>query len=109
MPGVAIVKIERNDNSIFMLLDSDGDICPIVDLFDTSYFSYKAKIPTPLLVYADVGKVHFSPSYMKLLRHKSRFQHSLFLPSSSSSCLNIIDAFKLTKSRERSKSDLTTY
>jgi hypothetical protein len=54
----------------------------------------------------DVDKTPHSSSCMKFVRHGSSSQHPPLHPSSSSSCFNIIDALKMTKSRRRSKSDL---
>ena len=38
--GMANVKIEPSNNDL-VLLDSDDDVCLVVDHFNTSYFPYK--------------------------------------------------------------------
>jgi hypothetical protein len=56
----------------------------------------------------DVNKTPHNSSYMKLLRHGARSQRPPLHPSSSSSSFNIVDTLKMTKSKRRSKSNLTT-
>jgi hypothetical protein len=67
MHSMAIVKIEPSDDNVLVLLDSDEEICLVVDLSDTSHFSYKIKPSSPVLVYVDVDKTPHNSSYMKLL------------------------------------------
>jgi hypothetical protein len=107
VPSMANVKIEATNNDVLVLLDSDDEVCPVVDLSDTSYFLDKTKSSNPILVSVDVDKTPHSSSYMKFVRHGSSFQRPPLHHSSSSSSFNIVDALKMTKSRRRSKSDLT--
>ena len=78
-----------------------------VDFSDTSFFPYKTKPSNPVLVYVDVDKTLHNSSYMKLVCLSSSSQRPPLHHSSSSSGFNIVDALKMTKSRRRSKSDLT--
>ena len=104
-PTVATVKIEPSDDDIIVLLDSDVDVCSVVDLSDTSHFPYKHRFSNPVLVSLDVDKIPHSSSYMKFVRHGSTSQRPLLHPSLSSLGFNIVDALKMTKSRRRSKFD----
>ncbi len=70
-----------------MLLDSDEDVCPIVDLSDTSHFPYKTKPSNPVLVSMDVDRTPHSSSYMKLVHCGSCSQRPPLHPPSSSSGL----------------------
>jgi hypothetical protein len=45
VPTVPTVKIEPSDNNVLLLLDSDEDVSPVVDLSDTSPFPYKPRSP----------------------------------------------------------------
>ena len=72
MPTVATVKIEPSDNDVLVLLDSDEDVCHVVDLSDTSHFPYKPRSSNLVLVSVDVDKNPHNSSYMKLLRHGVR-------------------------------------
>ena len=56
----------------------------------------------------DVDKTPSSPLYMRLARHGTPSQRPPLHPLASSSNLNIVEALKLTKSKKRSKFDLTT-
>jgi hypothetical protein len=105
--NVPTVKIEPSDDDVLVLLDSDEYVSPVVDLSDTSFFPYKPRSPNPVLVSMDVDKTPHSSSYMKFVRHDFSSQRPPLHPSSSSSGFNIVNALKMTKSRRRSKSDLT--
>ena len=105
--SMATVKIEPSDDDVLVLLDSDEEVCPVVDLSDTSPFPYKTKPSNPILVSVDIDKTPHNSSYMKLIRHGVSSQRPPLHPSSSSSGFNIVDALKMTKSKRRSKSDLT--
>lgn len=106
--SVATIKIDLSGENNIVLADSDDEICPTIDLFNTSHFPYRARTLTPLLFYVDVDKTYYSSFYMKLVCHRSPLQCPRLHLSSSSPGLNIIDALTLTKSRIRSKSNLTT-
>ena len=105
---MATVKIEPSEDDVLVLLDLDEDVCPIVDLSDASHFPYKAKPSNPVFVFVDVDRTPHSSLYIKLVCHGSSSQRPPLHPHSSSSCFNIVDALKMTKSKRRSKYDLTT-
>ena len=42
------VKIEPSDDDVFVLLESNEEVCHVVDLSDTSFFSYKTKSSNPV-------------------------------------------------------------
>ena len=105
MPNVANVKLEPDDNIVCILSDSDDNICATVDLSDTSSFLFKN---TPSQVPLHASKSSCSPLYKKFVCHDTPSQRPPLHPSPSSIGLTIIDALKFTKSRKRSKSDLTT-
>ena len=51
MPSMATIKIEPSDDDFLVLLDSNEDVCHVVDHSDTSHFPYKTKGPsTPAVV-----------------------------------------------------------
>ena len=102
---MATVKIEPSYNDILIMLDSDEEICHVVDLLGTSSFSYK--LSNPILISVDVDKIPHNLSYMKLLCHGGLSQRPPLHLSSYSLNFSIIDALKMTKSRRRSKSDHT--
>jgi hypothetical protein len=54
VPSMATVKIERSDDDVLVLLDSDENFCSVVDFFDTSHFLYKTKHHNPVFVSVDV-------------------------------------------------------
>ena len=97
--NIPSIKIEPNDVDVLVLLDSDEDVYPIVDLFDTSPFPYKIEPSNPVLVAVNVDRTPHNLSYMKLVRHGSSSQRPPLHPPSSSSCFNIVIALKMTKSR----------
>jgi hypothetical protein len=104
VPSMTIVKIEPNDDDVFVLLDSDEEVYHVVDLSNTSHFPSKIKSSNPVLVSVDVDKTPHNSSYMKLLRHGASSQSPPLHPSSG---FDIVDALKMTKSRRRSKSNIT--
>ena len=104
--SMATIKIEPSDDDVIVLLNSDSDDCLVIDLSDTSHFSYKTKPSNPVLIFVDVDKTPHNTSYTKFVRHSSFSQRSPLHPSSSSSYLNIVDALKMIKSRRRSKFNL---
>ena len=108
VPSMATVEIQPSDNDVLVLLDSDEEVCLVVDLSDTSYFPYKTKPSNPVLVSVDVDKIPYNSLYMKLFRHGASSQPPPLHLSSSSSSFHIVNALKMTKSKRRSKSDLTT-
>ena len=69
VPSMASVKIESSDNDVLVLLDTDEDVCYVVDLSYTSYFYYKTKHSNHVLVFVNVDKTPHSLLYMKLVRH----------------------------------------
>lgn len=71
---------------------------------DTSPFPRKIKTPTPINESVYVDKSPYNPLCMRLAPHGI----PPFYLGSSSLGLNIVEALKLTKSRRRSKSNLTT-
>jgi hypothetical protein len=105
--SMATVKIEPTNDDVLVLLDLDEEVCFVVDLSNTFPFPYKTKSSNPVLVFVDVDKTPHSSSYMKFVCHGSFSQRPPLHPSSSSSSFNIVDTLKMTKSRRRSKSDLT--
>jgi hypothetical protein len=48
--SMVTVKIEPSGDDVFVLLDADEDVCHVVDLSDTSSFSYKTKTSNPVLI-----------------------------------------------------------
>jgi hypothetical protein len=54
--SMATVKIEPTNDDVLVLLDSDEEVCHVVDLSDTSFFPYKTKSSNPVLVSVDVDK-----------------------------------------------------
>ena len=104
--NMATLKIEPSDDDV-LVLDSNKEVCHVVDLSNTSYFPYKTKPSNPVLVSVEVHKTPHNSSYMKLVRHGASSQRPHLHPSSSSSSFNIVNTLKMTKSRRRSKSDLT--
>ena len=106
-PSMAIVKIEPSDDDVIVLLYSNEEFCHVVDLSDTSFFSYRTKSSNPVLDSVDFDKTPHNSSYMKLLRHGVLSQRPPLHHFSSSSGFNIVDTLKMTKSRRRSRSNLT--
>jgi hypothetical protein len=47
IPSIAHVKVEPPDDSVFVLSDSEDDICASVDLSNTSSFPFKSVNSTP--------------------------------------------------------------
>ena len=107
VPSMATVKIKPSGDDVLVLLDSDEDVCLVVDLSNTSPYPYKTKSSNPVLVFVDVDKIPHNSSYMKLVCNCSSSQRPPLHHFSSCSGFNIVDALKIIKSRRRSKSDLT--
>ena len=105
IPILYNVKIEPNKNTALFLSDLDDDVCPDVDTLSFSFRKTRTLIPLRLLR-IDIDNTPCSLLFMKLPPHGSP-SHPPLHPSSSSLCLNIVDALKLTKSRRRSKLDNT--
>ena len=105
---VAHVKLEPTDDSVFMLLDSEDDICASIDLLDTSAFPCRSVNSTPSLLPMHIAKSPCSPMYGRLVHYNTPFQRPPLHPSPSSIRLTIVDALKLTKSRKKSKSYLAS-
>ena len=57
LPLLFHVKFEPTENSIFLLSDADDDVCPTVDLFETSSYPFEKTItstpPSLLPPYGD--------------------------------------------------------
>jgi hypothetical protein len=90
---VDTVKLEIIDDNVFVLLDSENDICASVDFSNTSSFSFKSvhSIPSQLSMYG------------RLISHISPSQRPPLYLSPSSIGFTIVDALKLTKSRKKIK------
>jgi len=56
VPNMTTVKIEPNDDDVYVLLDSDEKVCHVVDLSNTSHFPSRTKSSNPVLVSMDVDK-----------------------------------------------------
>lgn len=44
--SVAIVKLESTNNDVLVLSNYNGEVCPIIDLSDTSIFPLRSVLPT---------------------------------------------------------------
>ena len=93
---------------MFVLSDSEDDICAYVDLSNTLSFPFRSVHSTPSQLPIHVAKSPCSPIYRRLVPHISPSQRPPLYPSPLSIGLTIADALKLTKSRKISKSDLTS-
>ena len=104
---IAHIKVEPLDDSVFVLSDSEDDICASVELSNTSPFPFKSVHSTPSqLVHVTKSPCGFM--YKRVVPQISPSQRPPLHPSSSSIRLTMVDALKLTKSRKRSKSDLAS-
>jgi hypothetical protein len=56
IPSIAPVKVEPLDDSVFVLSDSEDDICASVDLSNTSPFLFKGVHSTPSQLPIHVSK-----------------------------------------------------
>ena len=61
LPSVAMVKLKPNDDNVIVMLDSDDDVCHVVDFSDTSYFPCRTRTPTPILIFVDIVKTAYNP------------------------------------------------
>ena len=100
---VATVKLEFTDDSVFVLLDLEDDICASIDFSNTSSFPFKNVHSTSSQLPMYVVKSPCSPIYKTVVPHISPSQHPPLHPSPSSIGLTIIDALKLTKLRKKIK------
>src|SRR6202022_2032965 len=108
IPSTAHIKVEPLDDSVFVLSDSEDDICASVDLSNTSPFLFRSVHSIPSQLPIHVAKSPCSLMYKKVVPQISPSQHPPLHPSPSSTRLTMVDALKLTKSRKRSKSDLAS-
>ena len=56
VPNVATIKIELNDDNVLMLLVSYDEVCHVVDISNSSHFSYSTRTFTPHSFIVDVDK-----------------------------------------------------
>jgi hypothetical protein len=93
---------------MFVLSDSEDDICTSVDLSNTSPFPFRSVhfIPSQLPIH--VAKSPCSLMYKKVVIQISPSQRPPLHPSPSSIWLTMVDALKLIKSKKRLKSDLAS-
>jgi hypothetical protein len=108
IPSIAPIKVESLDDSVFVLSDSEDDICASVDLSNTSPFPFKNVHSTPLQLPIHVVKSRCGLMYKKVVLQISPFQRPTLNFSPSSIWLTMVDALKLRKSRKTSKSDLAS-
>ena len=102
IPRVSIVKLEPIEDNVYVLFDSNDEICLAVIISYTSSFPIRNITPTPSKVLVDVDKTPFSPLYMRLVYHGTPSQRPPLHPCVLSSSLNIVEVLKLIKSRKRS-------
>jgi hypothetical protein len=103
IPFVATVKLEITDNNVFVLLDSEDDICASVDLSNTPSFSFKSVYSTLSQLPMCIAKFSCAHMYGRLISHISPSQRPPLHPSPSSIGFTIVDALKPTKSRKKIK------
>jgi hypothetical protein len=108
IPSIAPVKVEPLDDSVFVLSDSEDNICASVDLSNTSSFPFRSVHSTSSQLPIHVAKSPCGLMYKKVVPQISPSQRPPLHPSPSSTGLTMVDALKLTKSRKRSKSDLAS-
>lgn len=106
--SVAAIKLESINNSVLVLFNSIGEVCPIIDLLDTSLFPFRSVTPTPSRVSVNIHKSPYNPLYLRLPSRGTPSQRPHLHTLSSSSSLSIVDALKLAKSVKRSKYDIVT-
>lgn len=99
IPNFAIVKLEPN---------FDNDVCVDIDLLDTSPFLLKSGNSTPSTLSLDLPQSPYNLMYVRLSCQVAPFQHPSLHHYPSSTCLNIVEALKSTKSRKRSKFDFAS-
>jgi hypothetical protein len=97
IPSIAHVKVEPLDDSVFVLLDSEDDICAFVDLSNTSPFSFRSVHSTPSQLPIHVARSLCGLLYKKVVPQISPSQRPPLHPSPSSTGLTMVDALKLTK------------
>jgi hypothetical protein len=68
---VTTVKLEITYDNVFVLLDSEDDICASVDLSNTSSFSFKSVHSTSSQLPICVAKFSCGPMYGRLILHTS--------------------------------------
>jgi hypothetical protein len=103
IPSIAYVKVEPLDDSVFVLSDSEDDICASVDLSNTSSFPFKSVHSTPSQLPVHVTKSPCGSMYKRVVPQNSPSQRPPLHPSSSYIGLTMVDALKLTKSRKKIK------
>ena len=82
----------------------DDNFCATIDLSSTSSCPLK---PSPFQVPFNASKSSCSFLYKKFVCHNMPSQHSPLHPLSTPKGLSIIDTFKFTKYRKKSRSDIT--
>ena len=85
---------------MFVLLDTEYEICAFVDLSNTSPFLFKSVNSTPLQLSIHIAKFPYDPLYRRLVPYISHFQRPPLHPSLAPIGLTIVDALKLTKSKK---------
>ena len=108
IPFVATVKLEPTDDNVFVLSDSEDDICASVDLSNALSFLFKIVHSTFLQFPIGVAKSPCGPMYKTVVPHISPSQRPPLHPSPSFVGLTIIDALKLTKSRKIPKPNFSS-
>jgi hypothetical protein len=93
---------------VFVLSYSKDDICASVDLSNTSPFPFKNVHSIPSQLPIHVTKSPCGHMHKRMVSQMSHSQRPPLHPSPSSIGLTMIDALKLTKSRERSKSEFAS-
>jgi hypothetical protein len=108
IPSIALVKVEPLDDSMFVLSDSEDDICASIDLSNTSQFPFRSVHSTFSQLPIHVAESPCGLMYKKVVPQISLSQRPPLHPSPSSTGLTMVDTLKLIKSRKRSKSDLAS-
>jgi hypothetical protein len=108
IPSIAHVKVEPLHDNVFVLSDSEDNICASVDLSNTLSFPFRSvySIHSKLPIHA--SKSPCGPTHKSVVPQILPSQRPPLHPSPSSTWLTMVDALKLTKSRKKSKSDLAS-
>src|ERR1700738_1397715 len=97
IPSIAPVKVEPLDDSVFVLSDSEDDICASVDLSNTSPFPFRNVHSIPSQLPIHVAKSPCGLMYKKVVPQISSSQHPALHPLPSYTGLTMVDALKLIK------------
>ena len=98
--SIAPVKVESLDDTVFVLSNSQDDICASVDLLNISPFPFRSVHSTSLQLPTHVAKSPCGLMYKRAVPQILLSQRPLLHPSPSSIGLTMVDALKLTKSRK---------